>query len=94
MNETHVQFERIGFFVVDKDSKPEEKKLVFNLTVGLKDTAKPKTEAAAGAGKSRKAEQEKALADKLVCGYVEICIYVYIYNVCLIVCYCCHYLLL
>jgi glutaminyl-tRNA synthetase len=32
----HYQFERIGYFVVDKDSTPD--KLVFNKTVGLKDT--------------------------------------------------------
>ena len=33
------QFERLGFFSVDPDSKPEKKKLVFNLTVGLKEDA-------------------------------------------------------
>jgi len=31
------QFERIGFFCVDTDSKPGKGKLVFNLTVGLKE---------------------------------------------------------
>lgn len=37
-----VQFERLGFFVLDKDSKLDgEVKLVFNLTVNLKDS-KPK----------------------------------------------------
>ena len=39
--EMHLQFERLGFFVVDKDSK--EDKLIFNLTVNLKDS-KPKLE--------------------------------------------------
>ncbi len=33
---TNVQFERLGYFVADKDSKPEQ--LVFNRTVTLKDT--------------------------------------------------------
>ncbi|PWA40840.1 glutamine-tRNA ligase, putative / glutaminyl-tRNA synthetase, putative / GlnRS [Artemisia annua] len=33
------QFERLGYFVVDKDSTPE--KLVFNRTVALRDTYKP-----------------------------------------------------
>jgi len=33
------QFERIGFFSVDTDSKTSENKLVFNLTVGLKEDA-------------------------------------------------------
>ena len=32
----YLQFQRIGYFNVDKDSTPE--KLVFNRTVGLKDT--------------------------------------------------------
>lgn len=31
----NVQFERIGYFILDKDSTPE--KLVFNRTVTLKD---------------------------------------------------------
>ena len=34
-NEDKFQFQRLGYFVVDKDSTPE--KLVFNKTVGLKD---------------------------------------------------------
>jgi glutaminyl-tRNA synthetase len=59
--EMHFQFERVGFFVVDKDSTPDH--LVFNLTVNLKDS-KPKV-AGAGPGKSRKEEQAKQLADKL-----------------------------
>ncbi|GJT53175.1 glutamine--tRNA ligase [Tanacetum coccineum] len=33
------QFERHGYFVVDKDSTPE--KLIFNRTVALRDTNKP-----------------------------------------------------
>lgn len=40
--EMHVQFERLGFFVVDKDSLVRNS-LVFNLTVNLKDS-KPKVE--------------------------------------------------
>ena len=34
--EDRFQFQRIGYFCVDKDSTPE--KLVFNKTVGLRDT--------------------------------------------------------
>jgi hypothetical protein len=81
--ETHFQFERIGFFVTDKDSTyggvssdklaaltPAQAaaagvKLVFNLTVNLKDS-KPK--AAGAPGKSRKEEQAKQLAEKMVRG--------------------------
>ena len=55
-----VQFERLGFFTFDSDTK--EDAVVFNRTVLLKDS-KPKD--TKSAGKSRKAEQEKALADKL-----------------------------
>ena len=33
------QFERLGFFSVDPDSDSKKKKLVFNLTVGLKEDA-------------------------------------------------------
>ena len=33
---SYLQFTRIGYFNVDKDSTPE--KMVFNRTVGLKDT--------------------------------------------------------
>ena len=33
-----VQFERLGYFIADKDSTPE--KAVFNKTTGLKDTFK------------------------------------------------------
>ena len=64
------QFERLGFFVVDKDSvlpptpyAPESHSFVFNLTVTLKDS-KPK--AVGAPSKSRKDEQAKALADKMV----------------------------
>ena len=35
---THYQFERLGYFTIDKDSSPE--KLIFNKTVGLKDSFK------------------------------------------------------
>jgi glutaminyl-tRNA synthetase len=38
----HFQFERVGFFVVDKDSDVAAGKLVFNLTVGLKEAAEVK----------------------------------------------------
>jgi glutaminyl-tRNA synthetase len=70
--EKHVQFERVGFFFLDRDSvidsiTPANSKLVFNLTVNLKDS-KPKDETAVsnatGAGRSRKEEQMKALAEK------------------------------
>lgn len=82
--EVHFQFERIGFFVVDNDNLEPKRgaaaelaaagcgghgKLVFNLTVNLKDS-KPKSEAANGssgavdANKSRKEAQDKALAEK------------------------------
>jgi glutaminyl-tRNA synthetase len=30
------QFQRLGYYVVDKDSTPE--KIIFNKTIGLKDT--------------------------------------------------------
>lgn len=66
----HVQFERMGFFVVDKDSKVADKKLVLNLTVTLKDS-KPTDATTAGeaggadsANKSRKEEQARQLAEK------------------------------
>jgi glutaminyl-tRNA synthetase len=60
--EMHFQFERVGFFVVDKDTRGDDA-LVFNLTVNLKDS-KPKA-AGAGPGKSRKEEQARQLAEKL-----------------------------
>lgn len=68
----HVQFERIGFFVVDKDTDVSSKSLVLNLTVNLKDS-KPTDAAATGgataagagdANKSRKEEQARQLAEK------------------------------
>ncbi len=68
--EKHVQFERLGFFVFDKDSDLANNKFVLNLTVNLKDS-KPKPAAgaagaASSANRSRKEEQEKQLAEKLV----------------------------
>lgn len=36
----HFQFERLGYFVVDKDSDASLKRFVFNLTVGLDDKNK------------------------------------------------------
>lgn len=64
--EMHFQFERLGFFVVDKDSTAGGT-YVFNLTVGLKDS-KPKTANTNDptAGKSRKEEQARQLAEKMV----------------------------
>jgi glutaminyl-tRNA synthetase len=38
----HFQFERVGFFVADKDSDFDAGRLVFNLTVGLKEAAEVK----------------------------------------------------
>lgn len=58
--ESHFQLERIGFFVVDRDSTSS--KLVLNLTVNLKDS-KPKPTGAPT--KSRKEEQAKQLAEKM-----------------------------
>ena len=98
--ESAFQFERIGFFTVDKDTVvPSAKeslpaalpagqssdeaalsaavaawkgsKLVFNLTVNLKDS-KPKTATGGGATKSRKEEQAKQLAEKMVRARVKI----------------------
>ena len=40
--EDKVQFERIGFFAVDRDSKVEEGRFVFNKTVSLQDKEKQK----------------------------------------------------
>jgi hypothetical protein len=57
------QFERVGFYVCDKDSTAD--RLVFNLTVALKDSKPPADIKAVGASKSRKEEQDKALAEKL-----------------------------
>jgi glutaminyl-tRNA synthetase len=91
--ETHFQFERIGFFVVDNDFLEPKRvaanegcastaddaadgRMVFNLTVGLKDS-KPAAPASASTGsagavssggvsRSRKDEQAKQLAEKMV----------------------------
>ena len=60
--EDQFQFERLGFFTLDKDSVIDEKKLVFNLTVNMKDS-KPK--AVGPQNKSRKEEQERHLAEKM-----------------------------
>lgn len=69
-DEHHVQFERIGFFVVDRDTNVHTKSLVLNLTVNLKDS-KPASSANATEGggdssnnKSRKEEQARLLAEK------------------------------
>lgn len=69
--EKYIQLERIGFFILDKDSvlnssDMKQSKLVFNLTVNLKDS-KPKsaTNASSGATRSRKEEQAKQLAEKM-----------------------------
>jgi len=71
--ESHYQFERLGFFVLDRYSPiampsiseattTSVTKMVFNLTVPLKDS-KPKE--AGAPSKSRKEEQAKQLADKM-----------------------------
>lgn len=66
----HVQFERIGFFVVDKDTNVADKKVVMNLTVNLKDskpvseTTSDATASGEPANKSRKEEQARQLAEK------------------------------
>ena len=57
------QFERIGFFVVDKDSKDDS--LIFNLTVSLKDSKPKSDDDKPTAGVSRKEEQARQLAEKL-----------------------------
>ena len=66
--EMHFQFERVGFFVIDKESiiadDASKSKLVFNLTVNLKDS-KPKAEVSTGKNKSRKEEQLKHLSEKM-----------------------------
>ena len=73
--EMHFQFERVGFFVVDKDSDIAHNKYVLNLTVTLKDVNKPKggvndAGTAINTNKSRKDEQDKQLAAKMVCDFV------------------------
>ena len=62
--EYHMQFERVGYFVMDLDSNVEKKEYVFNLTVSLKDSKPVDVNAPS---RSRKEEQAKQLADKLVC---------------------------
>lgn len=67
--EMHFQFERIGYFVIDKDSCATDNKYVLNLTVTLKDVNKPKSSndsAITNPNKSRKDEQDKQLAAKMV----------------------------
>lgn len=71
--EKHVQFERIGYFVLDKDSvvnttSPAASKIVYTMTVGLKESKpveKPKEGEKGGINRSRKEEQEKQAAEKL-----------------------------
>jgi len=60
--ETPFQFERVGFFVVDKDST--EDKLVFNLTVNLKEAPSKKSQSENDAEKNRKEEQARQKALK------------------------------
>ena len=70
--EIHVQFERLGFYVLDRYTPVDActvsgaasgLKMVFNLTVLLKDS-KPKAEGMPN--RSRKDEQAAQLADKMV----------------------------
>lgn len=70
--EMHVQFERLGFYVIDRKTPVEAcspagaasgQKMTFNLTVLLKDS-KPK--AAGAPNRSRKEEQAAQLAEKMV----------------------------
>jgi len=55
---TTFQFERLGYFMVDQDSKGDKK--VFNRVITLKDRQEP-----ASKGSSRKEQQEQQLAAKL-----------------------------
>jgi len=64
--EKHFQFERIGFFVVDVDSSVDIKKFVFNLCVNLKEINKPKADGESAVNRSRKDEQDRQLAAKMV----------------------------
>lgn len=57
------QFERNGYFVVDKSSK-KGGPLVFNRTIGLALSGLEKDEDKDSAGRSRKAEQDKQKAEK------------------------------
>jgi glutaminyl-tRNA synthetase len=68
---THFQFERIGFFTIDPDTVIDNNnfknsKFVCNLVVNLKDS-KPKV--AGAPTKSRKEEQDRLAAEKLVFYY-------------------------
>jgi len=55
---THYQFQRLGYFNVDKDSKPGG--LVFNKTVGLRDSwAKQKVESVVQTAKPNAAKQQQ-----------------------------------
>ncbi len=66
--ETHFQFERLGVFVVDKDSDSAAGQLVINRTVAIKQAkSKPqdaKTAAQLEAENKRKESQKAALAEK------------------------------
>merc|ERR1711972_1192228 len=57
------QFERNGFFVVDKYS-PASGPLIFNRIIGLKESGLKKDENVAAASRSRKEEQAKHAAEK------------------------------
>lgn len=51
---------------MDLDSDVDAKKFVFNLTVNLKEGSKPKAEGESVVNRSRKEEQDRQLAAKLV----------------------------
>lgn len=57
------QFERNGFFTVDRNSTVGGT-LIFNLTIGMKESGLAKTESVNAAARSRKDEQEKQKAEK------------------------------
>jgi hypothetical protein len=78
--ELHVQFERLGFYVIDRYTSAEActpegsaagQKMTFNLTVLLKDS-KPK--AAGAPSRSRKEEQAAQLAEKMVGRCLVLCV--------------------
>ncbi len=56
------QFERSGYFVVDKDSRPDA--IVFNRTLALKESGLKKSENVLSQARSRKTEQQEAIAAK------------------------------
>jgi len=60
---TSYQFERVGYFVVDKDSSSD--RLVFNRTLPLRDANNTSLKTKSAAGPSRKAAQQKALEEKM-----------------------------